>query len=136
MSSKEGASKEPETAFATLRTTFRVVNFRVAPTPVPAPGGFGVVQGGSWHHHPLPEFQKKMIPGVPPDAFTIVGALEADASVTIVTENREWNKFEKYLSKAKVLAIEPTDSGALRLKLHWKGWRPQVVLVQPATENE
>jgi hypothetical protein len=116
--------------FTTLETSFRVVRVRIAPPPVPAPGGFGVVQGGCWHRHALPEFQTKLIPGVPPAAFRMVGALEAGAKVALVAEDRAWNRFKRYLSTATLLSVREDDAGRLHLKLQWRGWQPQTAVVQ------
>lgn len=116
--------------FTTLETSFRVVRVRIAPPPVPAPGGFGVVQGGCWYHHALPEFQTRLIPGVPPAAFRMVGALEAGAQVTLVAEDRVWNRFKRCLSTATLLSVREDDAGRLHLKLQWRGWQPQTAVVQ------
>ena len=116
--------------FTTLETSFRAVRVRIAPPPVPAPGGFGVVQGGCWYHHALPEFQTRLIPGVPPAAFRMVGALEAGAKVALVAEDCAWNRFKRYLRTATLLSVCEDEAGRLHLELHWRGWQPQTAVVQ------
>ena len=132
----EKATDPPVTEWVTLHTTFRMVTVRIAPPAVPAPGGFGVVQGGAWHHHALPQFKKQVIPGVPRTTFQIKGHVKADAWVDITTADDDlWNRHQRYLRRAQIKRVTVCDDGEVRLRLHWRGWRVQEVRIRPAPEE-